>query len=176
MEMAMKKLMLLALSMTVSTMVFAHGGYYQQRQGGDFQQDMNVTHDIMHNTSIKEIIIDKGLAFEVTGDSESIRASIKKRFVDEQSRLKAFFEGVDVSVESVESGARITFTSEDESTRNRLKESSKDLIYRYVHEESRGFRGARGYHCSGYGNSPGWRDGHHRGPGMMGGPGYHHRW
>lgn len=168
----MKKLMLLAFSMVISSMVFAHGGYYRQGQETDFRQDMNVTHDIMHNTSIMETIVDKGLAFEITADSESAKTSIMTRFVDEQTRLKAFFEGVDVNVEAVEKGAIITLTSDNEDTQKRLKESGKDLIYQYAYAGFARFRGSRGYHCGGYGAGSGWHDGYHRGPGMMHGYGY----
>lgn len=166
----MKKMMLIALSMVVTTMAFAHGGYYQQRSDGDYRQDMTVTHDIMHNTSIKETKTEMGMTFEITAESESVKESVDKRFVEEQDRLKEFFEGVEVSVESIENGVNIRLTSDDERTQIRLKEAGLNLIYQYIHA---GFGGGRGYHCNG--NRSGWRGGYQRGPGMMGG-GSHHWW
>ena len=172
----MKKLMFLAILMIVpGMMVFAHSGYYPQqqpRQGSDFWQDMNATHDIMHNTSIKETQLENGLILEVSAESDSIKTSIQKKFVDEKVRLGEFFRGVDVAVESFENGVRITLTSENETVQRQLKESGKGLIYEYVHAGFMGFRNNRGYHCGNYGSR--WNGDGYMGPGMM--DGYHHRW
>ncbi len=120
----MKKLMLVALSMVMSSMVFAHGGDVSNPQSQDnngFWQGMNEIHDMMHNTSISEKQSDNGLTFEITASSDSTVGSIKKRFIDDQVKLQTFLKDVDVTVHSLDNGVEVILESNDENTVKRMR-------------------------------------------------------
>lgn len=168
----MKKLMTLALSMVVSSMLFAHSGNRFNRNNQDsdkFWQGMNSIHDVMHNTLIAEKQTDNGVTFEITANLDSTIESIKKRFVDDQTKLEAYFKDVDVTVKSLDKGFEVILESNNANTVKNLQTTGKSSIYRYLHSGIEEFHGSRGYH-HGYGfgmmHSRGYRNG--SGAEMMG--------
>ncbi len=172
----MKKLMLLALSMAMSGMIFAHGGsdtYHQNNGDSEFWKEMNEIHDVIHNTSIVEKRTENGLSFEITANSESTVESIKKQFVEDQEKLESYLKNVEVNVTALDSGVEISLKSEDETLLKRLQSYGKNLIFHYLHDSvlqgKEGFYGHMGLHHQGYG--PGMMYDYDKnmgfGPGMM---------
>ncbi|MBU2511491.1 hypothetical protein KJ966_09130 [bacterium] len=175
----MKKLMLLALSMAVSGIVYAHGGgmFNRQYQGNEESwKEMNEIHDVMHSTEIQSSLSDKGVLFELTSSSDSALESIKKRFVDEQEKLEAYFEGVQVTVSSLDNGVKVTLESNDQNTVAKLQRYERSLIFQYLHNIA--FEGENGYYGCGRGLRTGMMHGYNNqngsGPGFMHGFMGHH--
>jgi len=168
----MKKLMFVALSMVVSSMVFAHGGDFQNRQNPDntgFWDEMNDTHNVMHNTSISEKRSENGITFEVTSKSDATIESIKKRFVDDQTQMESYFKEVDVTVNTLDRGFEITLESNNKKTVAKLQSNGKNMIYRYLHSRNGRFGSHMGNHHGGHGSGMmhGWGNQNEMGPGMM---------
>ena len=165
----MKKLMLVALSMVMSSMVFAHGGDLPNRQNQDnkrFWQDMNGTHDVMHNTAISEKQLENGISFEITAVSDSSLQSIRKKFIDEQAKLETYLENIDVTVHALDKGVEVILESENKDLVKKLNASGRNIVYRYLHLGNGRFHGQMG---GGYGPGMmhGWGSQNGMGPSMM---------
>ena len=168
----MKKLMLMALSMALSGVVFAHGGGLSDRQNqenSDLWQGMQEIHDVMHNTSISTKPSENGITFEITANSDSTIKSINKRFVDEQTKLETYLKGVSVTVHSLDNGVEVVLESSDKKIVDKLNVSGRNIVYEYLHEGTAGFSAFRGHHRGGYGPGMmhGWSNRNGMGPGMM---------
>jgi hypothetical protein len=165
----MKKLMLVALSVAMSTMLYAHGGnttFNSNDRYADARQEMDEIHEVMHNTSIKGENTENGIVFEITSDSEAALTKINMSFVDEREKLDAFFKDVSIQIESLDNGVKLRLESDDDRLVSRLQAYGSRSVYQYLHSSfvMEGF--GRSYH--GYG--PGMMFGHGGGRGFMNSP------
>ncbi len=165
----MKKLMLVGLAIVVSATLYAHGGggvFNSDERYADSRKAMDEMHEVMHNTSVISENSDKGVVFEITSTSDSASNNINKSFVEEQSKLEDFFQGVNVDVEAMDNGIRLILESDDESLVRRLQKLGSHSVYQYLHTGFEIGRFGRGYQVHG----PGMMFGYGKGRGYGHGP------
>lgn len=132
----MKALILLALSMALSGLVYAHGGSTPDCMGNpndSFSAEMNEIHRIMHNATVSQKTEENSVVFEITADHDETIAAIKKR-IDRKSREVApMFQDIEITTSPLTNGVEIAFISTDEQTTAQLKAAGIHLLYQYLH-------------------------------------------
>lgn len=150
----MKKLMLVALSMVISSMVFAQSGRFSNDTYGSNPmgwQQMNDVHNIMHNSSITQQLKDQGISVQIVANEEASIESIKKRFIDDKAKLEAYFGEVSIAVSSLDNGVQVILESSDPQKVKDLQRYGNRELVRFLHGDFAGMHRGRGYHHGGSG-------------------------
>lgn len=165
----MKRLLILAVSLVISSLVFAHG----PGQGGfsgdndKYWKQMDKWHNVMHGISVDAENVEDGVILKVKTDSDEVLNTLKTELKFNKEGLVQYFKGVDVDLKDIEKGIEINLISKDSQTVSRLQNWKRGLLFQYMRSQVNGqFNGGMGYggHMGGCGGS-----GRGYGPGMMGG-------
>ena len=165
----MKRLLLIAVSLVISGVAFAHGPGQGNFNGDNdkYWQQMDQWHDVMHGISVDSKNITDGVVLKITTDSDEVLNTLKTDLKINKEGLKSFFEGVEVALNDTEKGFDINLTSKDSQTVSRLQNWKNGLLFQYMRSQVNGQFDSR----MGYSGHMGGCDGSGRGygSGMMGG-------
>ena len=177
----MKKLLLIAASLLVTGGMFAliaatsatadagHDEGAAPSSNASFWEHMTEMREIMHNALVKSEPLSNGVRIEVTAAQPDLAASIQEEFASERHQVKAPNPNTEVSVEVLENGAALTFTSADPATVEWIQAQGSGLFYTLLrgnmHELMAGQGGGGGSGMYGQGMMGGGM----MGGGMMGG-------
>ncbi len=169
----MKKIILITISLFITSVSFGHGYEWPNKQrnfkdkNNKFWQEMNVRHEVMHDTVIKTKNIDSGVILMITVSSDKAFTALKDEFLVSQKDMTDYFKPVQVTLTNKEKEFQVELSSNDKDLVNQLQSAGNGLFYEYIHQSmfrSVSFNNRFGFHgrhhmMGGYNGHMGWRAG-----------------
>jgi len=152
-------LLLLVVPIFIAGVALAHGPGWRdgnRNWRNNNWKDMDQHYSLMHDSQVKAEKTEKGVKLEVTAQSKDVQSLIKKELLDKQDELKSYFKGVDVAVNSMDTGVEVTLNADDSQTVEQLQHDGDGLIYQYLRDTVHGAWSGRGGHHGHHGNRGNW--------------------
>jgi hypothetical protein len=137
----MKKIILLAVALLMTGTIFGHGNGWsknnknESENNNQYWQQMNTWRQVMHDTKVEAKNTDKGVNLQVVLPSDEAQKTLTNDFQFSQENLATYFESVEVSLDNLENGWVINFSSSEDRLIKKLQNSGSGLWYEFLQQK-----------------------------------------